>query len=192
LPDIFKNIVENGLDRLPFQFKTSDNLRDLYSIFLSEIQELSDTFKDISEKCWLNSSENKQLDGNGEILGLSRPANLLDPDYAFYLRIKTMINSCDQRVENTLEILKLIFTNAEIEYICTKTLEATYKIIGTFTPTQVVLMQKIPKTLGVGNIDFQDVSSEKNLFSFFQDPIGKGFGTITDSDVGGFFAKLIV
>jgi len=185
------NFIEDGLKRLPYQFKTSEKMRAFMSIFLQETQNLFDVFQDLSIKRQLEKATDIQLDELGLILGLRRSANMGDRNYRFLLNVQIMINNCDMRVENTLDILRLIFPSAEIEYICTTTLEATYKIKGSFTPQQVILMRQLPKTLGIDNIDYQDVDNEENLFAFAQDPIGKGFGTIHDPDVGGYFASLL-
>lgn len=57
------------------QFKNSQNLRDLISIYMVFVQELEDVFQDIITQRMIDGAEGAQLDGIGEIVGQSRDAD---------------------------------------------------------------------------------------------------------------------
>jgi hypothetical protein len=179
------------LNKLAYQFETSENFRSFIEAFLKQFEELNNAIQDVRTLRYLDTSEGKQLDNIGEIVGITRPFGYSDEDYRFLIKIQIMINNCDMTVDNTLEILLTIFGNDYVRYVCNTTLEAVYVISTTLSDIQKTMLKRIPRTLGIGNVDFQLVVDPNETFSFAEDPTGKGFGTITDPEVGGNFATLI-
>lgn len=68
-----RDLVEHGLNRLAFQFKQSEKLKDLINIQLDEFQALDNTLNNVLDNRLLDNAICSQLDGLGEILGLPRP-----------------------------------------------------------------------------------------------------------------------
>ena len=65
--------TSDGLDRLAFQFKDSVNLRGTLSSFLAQFEDILATNIDIGTLRYLANAVGVQLDGLGEIVGLTRP-----------------------------------------------------------------------------------------------------------------------
>ena len=185
--------TDQYLDRLAYQFEDSTQFKALLEAFLNQWEELNDAIIDVRDLRYLNTAEGQQLDNIGEILGLERPPDYDDDDYRFALKIQIMINNTDITVNDTLDILSGIFaTNggAAIRYICVVTLEALYEIEATLTTVQETLLSRIPKTLGVGNVQYKIIEDPETTFAFFEDPVGLGFGTTADPGIGGNFASI--
>lgn len=68
-----RDLVEHGLNRLAYQFKNSEKLKGLISVQLDEYQNIDNVFNDLLDDRLLDNAIGIQLDGLGQILGLTRP-----------------------------------------------------------------------------------------------------------------------
>lgn len=64
--------VTRSFERLPSQYKQSENMISWIGIFMSQLNDLENTFHDIQELRYLPIAQGDQLDGLGEIIGESR------------------------------------------------------------------------------------------------------------------------
>lgn len=72
------DVIEKGLKRLAYQFTNSEKFKDFIESFLKEFSELYDSEQQLLDERYLNTSVGVQLDGIGEIVGLSRPRKEID------------------------------------------------------------------------------------------------------------------
>lgn len=185
------DFTDTYLDKLAFQFSDSVNLQALIEAFLTEFEELNTAMIAVRDERYIDTAEGVQLDGIGEIVGISRPYNYDDDDYRFLIRVQVMINNTNSTAEDTLNIMTFVFGTNVVRYICTTNLFAIYEIGATLTPIQEEILLKIPKTLGIEDLEFKSAPDLETAFAFDEDPIGLGFGTISDPDIGGNFISLI-
>ena len=66
-------MIQPYLDRLAFQFKDSENLKELLTSHLVEYDSNSVSLDQILNERYLDTAQGVQLDGLGETVGLSRP-----------------------------------------------------------------------------------------------------------------------
>ena len=64
---------EKGLLRLVHQFQDSPKLKGLISAFISQFNDIDTAQNDLLTLRWVDTAQGAQLDGVGEIVGLSRP-----------------------------------------------------------------------------------------------------------------------
>lgn len=225
-----RDLVEHGLNRLAFQFKESDKLKDLISIQLDEFQVLDNTFNDLLENRLLDNAIGKQLDGLGEILGLPRPflsvevqgvfGFLTDPTalafgdinddslggnfvdysatqqiandetYRKLLKAKAVINRTSMTVEETIEMISLMFDGARVRYILATNLAPIYTIEKVLTASEIALISLLPKLIGLDNVTYVTIDTFSQ-FGFSDDPDALGFTDINNLELGGNLASII-
>lgn len=225
-----RDLKEHGLNRLAFQFKNSEKLKDLISVQLEDLQELDDAFNELLNDRLLDNAIGQQLDGLGEILGLPRPylpidvvgafgfftdptargfGDLTDPTdggsfvdfrattqianddtYRKLLKAKTVINRTSMTVEETIEMVSLMFDNARVRYTLPTNLNPTYTIEKVLDSADIALIELLPKLLGIDNITYISVDAFKS-FGFKEDPDAFGFADINSTELGGNFSKII-
>jgi len=66
-------VIEKGLSRLAYQFKSSTKFQEFLEAFLQQLQDLSISELQLLNERYLNTAIGVQLDGVGEIVGLPRP-----------------------------------------------------------------------------------------------------------------------
>ena len=69
------NITE-ALDRLPMQFNESVNLKSIITSIVSDIEDEDAAFTDLLNNRYIDTATGVQLDLIGEIVGVSRPADI--------------------------------------------------------------------------------------------------------------------
>ena len=69
------NIAE-ALDRLPMQFDESVNLKSIITAIVSDIDDEDAAFTDLINNRYIETATGIQLDLIGEIVGVSRPADI--------------------------------------------------------------------------------------------------------------------
>ena len=74
------DIVVKGISRLAYQFSDSENLKGFLEAFLEEYQEIENANLQLLNERYLSVAIGAQLDGIGEIIGLSRPYKNSSPD----------------------------------------------------------------------------------------------------------------
>lgn len=75
------DIIDNGIDRLAYQYKDSEKFKGFIEGFLTEFEELDISRLQLLNDRWLNTARGVNLDILGEIVGKERPTvpqNLVD------------------------------------------------------------------------------------------------------------------
>lgn len=71
-------VINKGLSRLAYQFSDSEKFKGFLTSFLAEYEELNISGLKLLNERYLDTAVGKQLDGIGEIVGLSRPYKDVD------------------------------------------------------------------------------------------------------------------
>lgn len=123
---------------------------------------------------------------------LNPPATIPVNDDVYRLQIKGQIfkNSTNMAVDETLEILSIIFNNAAIKYFLPQNLFPMYEIGVILEPFEEGLLADFPQTIGIGEVQFKSYNG-LDTFGFAEDTSAKGFGDTGDSSLGGNYSKLI-
>lgn len=105
---------ELALARLPTQFRKKRRIRDLLSIFLTQIQDLEDALWDVAELRALPAATGAQLDRFGEILDQKREG---DPDetYRKKLKVKILRNTAEGTPDRIIRVIQLL-SAGEVTY----------------------------------------------------------------------------
>ncbi len=134
-----------------------------------------------------------QLDGIGQIVGVSRPSGYSDITYYWLLKVKILTNNTTCNGDNYLDMLAFLFSS-QVLYRLRINLYPVYWIQGIITDPILNAMELIPSTLGLKNT-FISIGTPSETFTFSSTAtsgeIGLGFGTTTDPDKGGRFAYII-
>jgi len=72
------SVIQKGLDRLAYQFKTSAKFREFITAFLKGLEDLETTGEQLLTERYLETAIGVQLDGIGEIVGLRRPSKSIN------------------------------------------------------------------------------------------------------------------
>ena len=183
-------ITNREIDRLSFQFKTSENLINFLKAFLAESDELYDSEQELLTDRNLDTAVGAQLDGLGQIVGIIRPSGETDDIYRLEIKAKILVNMANMSVDGILELFQFVFGADRVRYYLPANLDPYFVIGGTITEPEEFIFSFFPTTLGVG-VTYISVPSIEDSFSFDEDPTGKGWGDATNLLVGGNFVKII-
>lgn len=109
--------ISRGLSRLPYQFTDSLNLRHLIEIHLKEIQEIEYACQDVLRQKDIEYATGVQLDGIGELVGVTRSHNQSDLNFRKTIKLKIMVNSSEGTYPEVYEILKFALETNNVEII---------------------------------------------------------------------------
>ena len=76
-------VIEKGITRLAYQFKSSIKFQNFLKSFLAEYEELKISDLQLLNERYLDNAVGKQLEGIGEIVGIERPIAIIDVIGAF-------------------------------------------------------------------------------------------------------------
>lgn len=180
--------TDRAIANLLFQFKESDNIKSLVSVFTDELQLVEAEAIKILTLRILEIATGQQLDNIGEILKTPR-RNANDEEYRIVLKIRNIRQTSEGTTEDILDILRLFTGDSEVNlYRGLKYfVDITYfgdcntrardvATIQSFFP--VVTSLRIVLTSGIP-------------FGFLGDAGAEGFGSIHDVTAGGSFVSLL-
>lgn len=103
-------------DFLPLQFRDSDNLIKLLTIYLDQVEELNKAQQDLSLlSSNINTATGYQLDIIGNLLGARREGRF-DEDYRNYIRFRISINTGSGTPEDLIGFLKTVTQANTVRY----------------------------------------------------------------------------
>lgn len=224
------DVTIKALSRLAYQFQDSDKFKAFLTAFLDEFQYLQDQNENLKTLRYLNTAQGVQLDGIGEILGLTRPTRPVDvaglfgfvdddtakgfgilsnPDiggnfwdgtqavvligddlYRLLLRAKAIENQTAMIVDDTTRLISFMFGDIEVRYFLTTNLSPRYDIGKFLDDFEVSLLADLPILIGISDVTYFAMYDAES-FGFSDDPDAFGFSDITDTSLGGPFAKII-
>jgi hypothetical protein len=191
-----ENHVDDGLKRLLEQWKNKDNMENILRSLLGGVQELEETFFDLrDERLDLSNSNTvgQQLDNYGEIVGQDRN-NLDDDFYRVLLNAKIGINVSNGEPERVINTLKLLTSATNVHYKNLRSAEIEMGSDGQINPLTVEFLLKnmnrvVMGGVRMGTMCIYDKDEAFAMAGTNSKTIGKGFGTINDTNVGGKFGQ---
>lgn len=102
---IFKDLIVEGLSRLPSQFINSPIIRGLVEAILTNLQPLEDVLTQLDNERDLDTAVGVQLDVLGLLIGLLR-GSLTDDQYRKALRVKVSQNASRGTTEDATDTLR--------------------------------------------------------------------------------------
>lgn len=180
---------EKAITRLAYQFKDSTTFNLFLEAFLAELDELDLVEEQLRELRYLDTAFGAQLDGIGEIVGISRPTSYTDEQYLFVIKVKILSNSTNMNIENFLELITFVFGSG-VRYRLQTNLSPIFYILFPISPEAELAFSLLPSTLGI-KINYVYAPNPDTTFSFAGSPTGLGWGVSTNPNIGGNFAKLL-
>jgi hypothetical protein len=105
--------VDEALDRLITQYRNSDKLKSIISIYSEQVQEIEAMLFDLLTERWLSTAVGEQLDGLGAIVGEDRQGRS-DADYRIAIQARILINKSEGTPEQLIEIASLLASGSSI------------------------------------------------------------------------------
>jgi hypothetical protein len=180
---------EKAINRLAYQFKNSTTYKLYLEAFLAEQDELALVETQLRELRYLDTAFGAQLDGIGEIVGISRPTGYTDEQYLFVIKVKILSNSTNMNIENFIELIAFVF-GPGIRYRLAANLSPIFYIEFPISAEAEFAFNLLPTPLGI-DIKYVYAPDPDTTFSFAEDPTGLGYGVSTDPTIGGNYAKLL-
>jgi len=106
LPRVF-NHLEQGSERLLWQWRNSPNLKGLLQSYMESVQEVETTLFQMLNARGLDTATGEQLDILGKIIGEPRTGRS-DEVYREALKQRVVVNNADGSTEVVLELIQLV------------------------------------------------------------------------------------
>lgn len=186
--------VADALNRRLQEYKESNNLEQLISIFAQRSQDVEDVIKDLDTMRWLLTASGEQLDGLGRILNVSR-AGYSDLQYVPRIQAAVIRYRSSGRWEQLLQALLLLTQAESVQMGESFPAKVVAVLFGSAAPVasypEIQAGLRGAAAAGVG-FDAVLIATATPLV-FYGDPFpsGLGFGTVTDASVGGNFNEIL-
>jgi len=122
--------------------------------------------------------------------GMSNEVLIGDDLYRLLIRAKIIENQTAMIVDDTTRLISFTFGNIPVRYILLQNLKPRYDIQKQLSAFEEDLLSDFPILIGIDEVEYHIYIEDS--FSFSDDPTGLGFGNVTDSSIGGNFAKIII
>jgi len=175
------NHDEEAKNRLITQYKESENIKKIITVYATQFQEIEDQTRALLYDRSIDTAVAYQLDQIGTILDQPRDG-LIDDDYRLLLKAKIAEDISEGTIEDVIGIFRLLLRPDEILYNDFYPAGFELTAIGTTMPISSIdrLKQAInrAKPASVELVEIKIVNPSE--FSFFDDPdpTGKGFRDI--------------
>lgn len=175
------NYYERAIALLASQFQIAladggkTNLQKVIYAILTEAQEIQDQEELLYSQRSLDTAEGAQLDGLGEILGLSRMPGQSDDSYRQALQFQIFVNNSSGTPEEVIAILQFLTSSSKIWYF--EVYPAAYQMATNglnFPPDPSDIVDAI-QTSSPAGVEFIGVTATYNTnpFVFSSDPINE-------------------
>lgn len=192
---IITDYCARNKERIIEQFEDKPLLLGLMCSLVTPLQELEFVYDDLYTKRWLDSSEGVQLDGIGDIVGLSRQG-LNDEEYRNGLRFQISVNMSNGEWETMISVTKEL-TNATIVRI-QEMFPAGIHLFTDGATIPINLIQLLEQSAPAGvKLTVSTTYLELPQFAYqietaTPDPDGGGYAEPTESGTGGHYAERIL
>ena len=131
-------------------------------------------------------------DIGGNFVSLGSTAQPIGDDlYRILIKVKIQANKTAMTNEDVISMISFALDGAEVRYILPSNTNPSYEIGRLLTSFEIlVILPLIPVLIGIDEADYKTMYND-TPFGFADDPSALGFGSLTDSEVGGNFATLI-
>ena len=130
------------------------------------------------------------IGGNFTSLG-STAQPIGDDLYRTLIKVKIQANKTAMTNEDVITMISFALDGALVRYMLPVNTKPTYEIGRILTAFEIlVILPLIPVLIGIDEADYKTMHND-TPFGFVDDPSALGFGSLTDTEVGGNFATLI-
>jgi len=195
LPSIINtNYCARNEQRLIEQFEEKPNLLGLLCSLVTPMQELEFVYQDLWNKRWLDTAEGEQLDGLGEIVGVSRNGKN-DADYRIAIRFQIAVNMSNGEWETMLAVTKELTDATTVRIIEDFPAGIILLTDGANIPVGIIGMLEQSAPAGV-RLTLYSTYLELPQFAYeietsTPDPDGGGYAEPTETDSGGHYSEKI-
>lgn len=192
------NYVPVGKGLIIQQYKDSPRILALVQANSEQLQDIEDCVWDLYILRSLQTAFGAQLDGLGQIVGISR-MGFSDPVYRLFIYIQIAINNSKGTPDQVIAIMKLITGATNVLYIpyypaalglqVNVDLDAYLASLGLSNSAFLALIQQIIPA-GVALYYITWYNGPFHAFGFESDPDALGYGDLSDPTVGGGYASL--
>lgn len=188
------NHVEQGLERRLEQWKDKTNLEKVLIALSTGYQEIEGMFFDLCDKRLnINEAEGEQLDQIGTIVGQER-LGFDDDFYRILLQARIGANVSNGEAERVIDTIKLLTQADFVHYMNLDNAEIAIGSDGIINPLTVdFLITNLQRVVMAGvRVNYLCIYDGEDSFSMDgtnSKTIGKGFGTINDTSLGGKFGQ---
>lgn len=167
--------VESALDRLPEQFKNSENFKKLITVLVKQLQQVEDAVYSMRNLFDIDNSEGAQLDLLGKILGAPR-AGRDDTRYKLRLKGQQLIFFSGGESERIRKVLELCVpgSNPNVQDNGEAAFLATMAQVTISDPLETALLVRETKSAGVSGYVYWQTANDANTFCFDTGP-GLGY-----------------
>lgn len=132
-------------------------------------------------------------DIGGNFISLGSTSQLIgDELYRILIKVKIQANKTSMTNEDVINMISFALGNVSVRYILPVTTKPSYEIGRILTSFEIlVILPLIPVLIGIDEADYKTMYND-TPFGFADDESALGFGSLTDSNVGGNFATLIL
>lgn len=187
--------ITDALARLMTQYQDAPYLRGFIQSIVGPVQEIEDSLGGMNTLRLLASATGIQLDNIGTIVGMARTPGDSDTIYRHKLYAQIKINTSEGQPEQAIQMYK-IFTEAMLVLLYeffpgSVMIESDY--MPPDQPTVDLLLNILSEVLPAGVRPLGIVSfDETEAFAYDGTLAGLGYGTASDSSVGGKYPMLFL
>lgn len=194
------NVVENtdyvaqAKARLLEQYKNSTNISSVIDALVVQLQETEGMFIDLRDNRTLDNAIGTTLDLIGSIVGVTRIVGESDTDYRLRIKQGIFRNRSQGTPEILIEVVQTFTLSTSIIFFEGAIASFAFNISDeTLTQPEIDALYAALREAKAAGVLIEHVTAfnETNAFTF-EDGIGGGFGDITDSNIGGEFASVLV
>lgn len=171
----------DALGRLIEQFKQATKLKQIISVFTTQVQELEDLLAPFFDRLNIDVSEGTQLDNLGAIVGIEREGRS-DAVYRLFIKGKIATNTSEGTPENLIDVFKILVGGGIIFIV--ESFPAEVSLMSTVLITsgleasiKTIVEDAAAAAVSVGSIGFYE---EDTAFSFDGSSEGLGFGRLRE------------
>jgi len=173
-------LVAEGITRLLEQYKGSETLKKLLTIYLEEIQELEDANFAVITSRFLEGAEGAQLDVLGALVGELRQGKT-DEAYKVWITARIRLNRSFGRPDDVIECLHLV---TDATFVYEEYSSAFFTVVfwdRPEFPNDVTAITYLAKAIGVGMLV---VYPPPEGVSGFEGFLFRDYGAVDDPDHG--------
>ena len=188
------NVIPEAIARFLTQFKNSTQLKSLGGAYMGPMQGLEDNIQSLYEDRWIISAFGETLNKLGEMVGVPRNGRT-DEEYRLAILSEITLQYSSGSIDDIIATAKTITGAGKIRYFENPPAGFMLNIVDITngdTQNWDVVRSSIDGVRPAG-VEFWIVVTydDEESFSFLEDPIGLGFGTDYDLEVGGVFSTNI-
>lgn len=193
MSDPINNHSDAGVERLIQQYKEKPSLEAILRSLIDQIQDAEDAYQQLLNFRSIDNAFGQTLDLIGSIVGATRLTGESDDNFRLRIRYQVSLNTSEGQPERVLDSYRLItgesFVLIQELYPAAVSVSSAFAFADQAEVDRVLAVVESVAPAGV-RVDYLGVFDATEPFAFQGVASGAGFGTVTDANVGGKFAKI--